>query len=528
MFGLNILVLAAAFLVVFRMQFHLGLDSFLAGQASRRVEALSQVVIRELQQTPINGFAPVLDRFEEAFQLDLYVFRSDGQQVAGESILLPPQVERALRPLGGGRGRGAPGGPRMGPRFEQFPPEDAAPGPVLNPPPREGVEPLPALPPEGSPGLESMEPSPGPEGGRGPGPRWQGGAGRLILPQGFFIKSTEPTRYWAGTFFFSRPPMPAVQPHVLLIVSDSITGGGLFFDFTPWLVAGCGALILSALLWLPFVRGLTRSLGQMTRATGEISQGRFTARVTSQRGDELGRLAQAINEMGGRLEGFVNGQRRFLGDIAHELCSPLARIQTALAILEQRGEAKDQPYIRDLQEEAEHMAELVSELLSFSKASIDQSKVVLSPTSLAEVAANAVRREQQEGLEIRQSVPSDLRVMANAELLQRALANLLRNGIRYAGSSGPISVTGWPDGEHVVLEVADQGPGVPEESLARLFDPFYRVDESRTRHTGGVGLGLTIVKTCVEACGGTVTAANRPEGGLSVQIRLTATQAVIS
>lgn len=355
---------------------------------------------------------------------------------------------------------------------------------------------------------------------RGSGPRWREGAGRQILPPSFFIKSAEPTRYWAGTFFPSGQTVPPGQPHVLLIVSDSITGGGLFFDLTPWVVTGLGGLVLSALIWLPFVRNITRSLGQMTRTTGEISVGRFDARVTARRSDELGSLAQAINDMAGRLEGFVNGQRRFLGDIAHELCSPLARIQTALGILEQRADAKDQAYVKDLQEEAEHMARLVDELLSFSKASINQSNVQLTPLSAAAVAAEAVRREQVGTVMIEQRIPAELTVEANAELLQRALSNLLRNAIHYAGQSGPITISGWQDTGDAVLEVTDSGPGVPDESLSKLFDPFYRVDPARTRETGGVGLGMTIVKTCVEACRGTVTATNRREGGLRVQIRV--------
>jgi two-component system sensor histidine kinase CpxA len=251
--------------------------------------------------------------------------------------------------------------------------------------------------------------------------------------------------------------------------------------------------------------------------------GRFEARVTTRRRDELGQLAEAINNMAGRLEGFVKGQRRFLGDIAHELCSPLARIQTALGILEQRADTRDQPYVKDLQEEAQHMSQLVGELLSFSKASIDQSKVVLEPTSITDVVANAVRREQTDGTIIEQHIPEGLTALANPELLQRTLANLLRNAIHYARQAGPITIAAWEEDGRVCVEVADSGTGVPEESLPRLFDPFYRVDASRTRETGGVGLGMTIVKTCVESCGGTVAAANRPEGGLQVRIRLMST-----
>jgi len=506
LFLLNVLVIAAAFVVVFHMQSSLGLDSFLAGQANQRVRALSDVVIRELQESSAAELEGVLERFSESFGLDLYVFAVNGEQLAGDPVVLPPEIERTLR--------------RQGPRRGAAPGED--PAPLRDP--LAGVPPQEPPPPQDGP-LPPLQPEPpfrrgNPEGNRGFGPGPRGPEGRVLLSPGFFIKTTDPTRYWAGRFFLARQVRTRAQVHVLFIVSNSITGHGLFFDFTPWIAAGCGGLLLSALIWLPFVRSITRSVGQMTRTTEEISVGRFDARVGAKRGDELGRLSEAINHMAGRLEGFVNGQRRFLGDIAHELCSPLARIQTALGILEQRAEARDQPYVKDLQEEAEHMAQLVGELLSFSKASMDRSRVPLQPIPLIEVVANAVRREQVEGMEIRRDVPGDLLAEANAELLQRAVANLLRNAIRHAGSAGPISVTATADRDHVLLAVADCGPGVPTESLPKLFDPFYRVDESRTRDTGGVGLGLTIVKTCVESCGGTVSASNRPEGGLLVELRL--------
>jgi len=104
--------------------------------------------------------------------------------------------------------------------------------------------------------------------------------------------------------------------------------------------------------------------------------------------------------------------------------------------------------------------------------------------------------------------------------LARALGNVLRNAIRYAAGAGPITLAARVENDLVVLSVADCGPGVPPESLAKLFDPFHRVDDSRTRQTGGVGLGLTIVRTCMEACGGRVTARNRESGGLEVSLYL--------
>jgi two-component system sensor histidine kinase CpxA len=109
-------------------------------------------------------------------------------------------------------------------------------------------------------------------------------------------------------------------------------------------------------------------------------------------------------------------------------------------------------------------------------------------------------------------------------LLARAVGNVLRNAIRYAGNAGPVLLRAVASGPEIVLTVRDSGPGVPESSLAKLFDPFFRPDVSRTADTGGVGLGLAIVKTCVEACQGRVSLRNLQPHGLEVEIRLPAAQ----
>jgi two-component system sensor histidine kinase CpxA len=106
------------------------------------------------------------------------------------------------------------------------------------------------------------------------------------------------------------------------------------------------------------------------------------------------------------------------------------------------------------------------------------------------------------------------------ELIMRAVSNLLRNAIRYAGDAGPITVTGRALESEVELVVSDCGQGVPEGELPRIFDPFYRVDTSRARETGGVGLGLSIVKTCVESCHGSIHCRNRAGGGFEAVVHL--------
>jgi two-component system sensor histidine kinase CpxA len=307
-------------------------------------------------------------------------------------------------------------------------------------------------------------------------------------------------------------------------MSSSLHGGGLFPDLTPWLVVGFAAVLFSVLFWLPLVRGITRSISQMTRATEQIAEGRFDARVSTGRRDELGRLGQAINRMAERLSGFVTGQKRFLGDIAHELCSPIARIQVALGILEQKADEKQKTYVADVREDVQHVSALVNELLAFSKAALQKSEIQLAPVKLAELVREVIDREAA-GHPIEMRMADSLEVLAEPQLLARALANLLRNALRYAGNAGPISISAAPQDDGIILVVADSGPGVPSETLEQIFDPFYRVEPSRSRETGGIGLGLAIVKTCVEACQATVTAQNRQPSGLEVTIKLRASPA---
>jgi two-component system sensor histidine kinase CpxA len=344
---------------------------------------------------------------------------------------------------------------------------------------------------------------------------WVGPAIRILL------RSTSPTRYWLLLGLRLDNAQAGGVMHVNLLTEDnSVRMGGLLIDLNHWLEIGAAAVFLSVLFWWPLLRGMTRAIRQMTHATREIAEGRFDARVTTRRRDELGSLATAINGMAARLDGLVNGQKRFLGDVAHELCAPLAKLQIALGIIEQRGDEKQRTYVRTATEKAGHIAELVNQLLAFSRASFGAAAVHIGPVPLRAAAEQAVQRESNPEADIRVEIPTGLAAAADEELLVRALANLVRNALRHGADGGPIRVQAGASGEQVTLTVSDCGPGVPAAELEKIFDPFYRVDAARARETGGIGLGLTIVKTCVGSCGGSVTAHNRVPHGLEVAIHL--------
>src|SRR5262249_50726227 len=144
--------------------------------------------------------------------------------------------------------------------------------------------------------------------------------------------------------------------------------------------------------------------------------------------------------------------------------------------------------------------------------------VKLETLLLRPIIDRVLAREASAQDRIEVDVPSDVKVLAEPELLERALANVVRNAIRYAGQAGPIAVTASAQGSNVLISVADQGPGVPETALSQIGVPFFRPEASRSRETGGVGLGFAIVKTCVEACQGKLSLRNRQPTGLQVDM----------
>jgi two-component system sensor histidine kinase CpxA len=278
-------------------------------------------------------------------------------------------------------------------------------------------------------------------------------------------------------------------------------------------------MILSSLLWFPLVRGITRNVRETLNATERLARGDFDVRVSEARGDELGRLGQAVNRMASQLDGYVRGQRRFMGDIAHELCSPIARMEMGLGILENQVPDAQQERLGEVRAELRELSVMVSELLAFSKNTHQLNHAAQQSTPLLPLVEAAAQREAVPADQLRINIDPSLSVKAHPELLSRAVGNLLRNSLIHAPGSS-IHVTASAKRDRVTLLVRDEGPGVPADSLARLFEPFYRVDIARTRESGGTGLGLAIVKTCIESCNGTVTARNHEHGGLEIEVEL--------
>ncbi len=245
--------------------------------------------------------------------------------------------------------------------------------------------------------------------------------------------------------------------------------------------------------------------------------------MNERRRDELGALGHAINQMASRLAGLVGGQKRFLGDVAHELCSPLAKLRVRWASWSSgRGEG-ERGYVSQADEEAGRMADLVNELLSFSKTALGVAQVKLRPVAVAEALQDAARREETEGVTIVVEAEPGLRAMAEPQLLTRAVANLLRNAAAYAGAAGPIRVTAAPEGG----KGAGGGVGRRAGGAGRGVGADFRSILPAGRVAGpgdgrGWDWGWRLSRRAWRRAGGTVSCRNRTPSGLEVTILLAA------
>ena len=308
-------------------------------------------------------------------------------------------------------------------------------------------------------------------------------------------------------------------PGVLLVASDSLFSVALLRPTMRSGVLLALGVAITAFCWIPLLRGMTRAIDQLEHATGHIAQGRFDQRADESRKDELGSLAQSVNKMAARLDRAAADQTRFLGDTAHELRSPLGRVQVALEILQTKASEAEQPYLADLREDVEELTALTNELLEFARTKLSLPGSSPEAIDLAALVNDVVRVERQTA-DVRTDLQPGLRVHAHRRELARAIGNVVRNAVRYAGAHGPIVIAARQESDRVTISVSDSGPGVPPDAIDQLFTPFFRLDASRTRRSGGAGLGLAIARTSVEACGGTIACRNRESGGLEISMSL--------
>jgi two-component system, OmpR family, sensor kinase len=243
------------------------------------------------------------------------------------------------------------------------------------------------------------------------------------------------------------------------------------------------------------------------------------------RKDEVAVLARDFDAMADQLRANRSAITQLLRDISHELRSPLARMRVALGLARQPPADLSRQLDR-LEREIERLDSLISQVLKLARLHGTDAPFTREAFDLDEVIEEVVRDANFEGAvkncRVRLGGAANIAVNGNRDLLRSAIENVLRNAVRYSHQDSLIDVSVARSGTEVSILIRDGGPGVPAKDLERIFEPFYRVAESRDRDTGGEGIGLAITAQVMKAHGGSASAANRREGGLEVRLSLPA------
>jgi signal transduction histidine kinase len=314
---------------------------------------------------------------------------------------------------------------------------------------------------------------------------------------------------------------------VLLPLAAVLLSGAVMFssghDLAVLLVGGAaataavgGALLVAAAICRPVER--------LRIASSALAGGDLAARAPAEGPAEVAELAGAFNEMAAQLEELFDARRQLVAWASHDLRTPLASIQAMLEALED-GLAEPEHYLPAIREQVQTLGLLVDDLFELARIDAGVLSIELEDAPLPRLVESCLRGLEAEAqvrkvaLEARMngSIPA---VRCAPDKVERVLFNLLTNALRHTPSDGSIAVVIEPLHEEVQVTVEDTGEGMPVESLRRVFDRFWRSDRSRSRATGGAGLGLAIARGLVEAQGGRMWAENRPDGGARVSFTL--------
>jgi two-component system, OmpR family, sensor histidine kinase CpxA len=288
------------------------------------------------------------------------------------------------------------------------------------------------------------------------------------------------------------------------------------------------ALISVGLLCWLIARHITAPVRALQAAAGRIAAGDLSVRASPgipPRNDELADLARDFDRMADRIQSLLRKQQELLGDISHELRSPLARLGVSLE-LARRG---DQEALERMQTDLDRLDLLIEQVLTLTRLDMQEGRKPQDAVNLRKIVESVADDANFEAKGSEKSVviqhADDCLVNGEAALLRSCVENVVRNAARYTRTQTSVEINlslNKDAAPTARLTVEDHGPGVPPQALLRLFEPFYRAEESRDRGSGGTGLGLAIAQKVVSLCGGSIEARNREAGGLVIEICLPA------
>ncbi|HEX8540956.1 MAG TPA: HAMP domain-containing sensor histidine kinase [Pseudomonas sp.] len=292
-------------------------------------------------------------------------------------------------------------------------------------------------------------------------------------------------------------------------------------DSLMWPLSALGiALVVLTLFSLLVTLSITRPLSRLRGAVHDLGQTTYQQNSLAQlanRRDEFGVLANDFNRMGARLQSLISSQRQLLRDVSHELRSPLARLRIALALAERAEPAERDKLWPRLSRECDRLEALISEILALARLDADFGSA--EPVDLNHLLLRLKNDAKLDGgdQQIQVSVQEDLQLQGWPDMLERALDNLLRNALRFNPTGEPIEMQALRVGDRLQLSVRDHGPGVADEHLVQLGEPFYRAPGQTAP---GHGLGLAIAKRAAQRHGGDLVLGNHPQGGFVATLDL--------
>jgi signal transduction histidine kinase len=296
---------------------------------------------------------------------------------------------------------------------------------------------------------------------------------------------------------------------------------------TRWLLSTLIALLLSGAAGLLLARAIASPLRRLTHAAGAVAQGRFDQQVPVRSRDELGRLSRVFNDMISRLRAARQMQVDFVANVSHELRTPLTAVKGTVETL--RDGAVNDPEVRDrfletVERETDRLIRLVNDLLLLSRADSEALNLRREPLNLAALTQATVERleSQAQGVVLKVSAgPNTPLAWADPDRVEQVLLNLLDNAIKYSRPGGAVTVRVESGLEGAALvQVRDEGIGIPAEDLDRIGQRFYRADKARSRAQGGSGLGLAIAQALVQAHGGKLWVQSQENVGTTVSFTL--------
>lgn len=281
------------------------------------------------------------------------------------------------------------------------------------------------------------------------------------------------------------------------------------------------AIIASLVFSLLLAWYLTRPIRVLKNAVKIVATGDLSARVTPKmrgRRDEIADLGAEFDHMATRLQSMIDAQQRLMHDVSHELRSPLARMQVAMALAQQQPE-KINIAVARIERETQRLDQLVGELLTLARLGSGinmEADEDVELSSLLKMIVDDANFEADGNRHVELTHADPVVIKAKDELLRRAFENVIRNALRYTPENGTVTSQGTIKDNHYLVTICDQGPGIAQEKLASIFEPFVRADENQDSRTTGYGLGLAITRRAIESHGGQVWAENQPSGGLCI------------